>query len=529
MLKGDRLMEKETIAKTTQPEHDFPIESLGESSFRKPFGDAIEPLFPAIKLNRGEAQEDPLLDVASTGIAVESETSEPKLPQVEEARGNKLHDAAVAGDKAVQHASQIADAESTKKIAKLRGPLEALRDGNGEVCTSQYLYSVDDVYAGDFQGMVARGRQQCEFWRRSPLPMHPESYITTTNLFTRIKLAISAQTRLSEKDSALLTFWVFSTWFKDALSVAPCLIISGWAHNGEVVLRTLREFSSHAILMAGINNASLKGVRWDVVVTLLISEPNLGKRMADFIDCATCRGYLALKEGEFFDFFGPKAIYVGENLPARSMRYSVHINASDTRRIESDLQVPLSEESIQHFQNQLFNYRLTNLQTVLKTNFRSSGLPPEAKVVADALGSCIVDAPGLQSELVSFLVPQAQQQVAERLDELGTVVIDAALNLFHKGKDKILVGEIAAEVNRILSGRGARLRHSPEAVGQRLKKLGLLSRRLGGAGNGFVFDRATQVHLHEIASVYGCVGSSDDKRALKCPLCKENKQLMEVV
>jgi hypothetical protein len=147
------------------------------------------------------------------------------------------------------------------------------------------------------------------------------------------------------------------------------------------------------------------------------------------------------------------------------------------------------------------------LQTVLKADFRPSGLPPGAKAVADALGRCIVDAPDLQAELVSILIPQAQQQIAERLDRFGTVVIEAALNLFHNDNAKILDGEIAAEINGILVGRDERLRYSAKAVDHRLKKMGLLSRRLGGVGNGFVLDRATQVHLHEIAAEYGCVGS----------------------
>ena len=78
--------------------------------------------------------------------------------------------------------------------------------------------------------------------------------------------------------------------------------------------------------------------------------------------------------------------------------------------------------------------------------------------------------------------PKSRIILGRRVDELGTIVIDAALTLLHKGKNKILVGEIAAEVNRILSGRGERLSYSPEAVGQNLQKMGFLSRRQGGAG-----------------------------------------------
>jgi hypothetical protein len=103
------------------------------------------------------------------------------------------------------------------------------------------------------------------------------------------------------------------------------------------------------------------------------------------------------------------------------------------------------------------------------------------------------------------------------------LTISAALNLCHQGKDQVLVGEIADEVNRIQKERGERLVYSPEKVGHRMRKAGILTRRLGAAGNGLLMDHATQAQLHEVASAYGCVGSSDDKENLHCPICQQNK------
>jgi hypothetical protein len=143
--------------------------------------------------------------------------------------------------------------------------------------------------------------------------------------------------------------------------------------------------------------------------------------------------------------------------------------------------------------------------------------------IANALGRCIVDAPDLQAELVTLLTPYSQQQFAERVDDLGTLAVGAALSLCHQGKTQVLVGEIAAEVNRVLKGRGERTQWSPEKVGHRLKKAGLLSRRLGAAGNGFVLDHVTQVLIHEVAASYGCVGLAEDKENLHCALCEQNK------
>jgi hypothetical protein len=41
------------------------------------------------------------------------------------------------------------------------------------------------------------------------------------------------------------------------------------------------------------------------------------------------------------------------------------------------------------------------------------------------------------------------------------------------------VGEITKMVNRNLAGRGEKLQYGPEKVGLRLRKAGLLDRRLG--------------------------------------------------
>jgi hypothetical protein len=279
--------------------------------------------------------------------------------------------------------------------------------------------------------------------------------------------------------------------------------------------------------MAGITTANLNLAPWDdLQPTPLISEPNLGKRMALLLECSTSRGYQAIREGDRYDYFGSKAIYLGPDRPTRSMAHSVHIHASDVVKGESQQASYLSDEMMQHFQDQLFDYRVKNLQKVFKSDFNPSGLSLETNAIAAALGACIVDAPSLQAELVSLLMPQAQQQIAERLDDLGTLVVGAALSLCHRGKDKILVGEIAVEVNKILQSRGETLQFSAEKVGHKLKKIGLLTRRLGGVGNGLLLDHRTQVRLHEVGSAYGCGSFVEEEKSLHCLLCQHNKSFV---
>ena len=173
---------------------------------------------------------------------------------------------------------------------------------------------------------------------------------------------------------------------------------------------------------------------------------------------------------------------------------------------------------------QLLAYRLRSMPAVIASEFENVvGLSPEANAIAATLGKCVVDAPLLQAEIVSLLTPFSDHQLAERTDDLGTLAVGAALALCHQGKDQVRVGEIAAEVNRVQKDRGERLQFSAEKVAHRLKRAGLLTRRLGASGNGLLFDRVTKLLLHEVASAYGCGGSTNGKENLHCPLCVESK------
>jgi len=252
--------------------------------------------------------------------------------------------------------------------------------------------------------------------------------------------------------------------------------------------------------------------------------------MATLMGSSTGRGYLACIKTDGCptspppDYFCPKAIFVGEDLLAKSVLQNyLHISASRAPEVESQHAAPLSAETRQSIQNQLLGYRLENLPAVVQSDFTVSGLTSELNAIGTALGRCIVDAPDLRAQLVSLLGPYSEHQLAERRDSLGMLAVGAALSLCHQGKVQFLVGEITSEINRILKDRGERLQYSPEKVGHKLKKAGLLSRRLGAAGNGFVLDHATQILIHELAASYCCVGLADDRENLHCPLCEQTK------
>ena len=376
--------------------------------------------------------------------------------------------------------------------------------------------------------MVAQGEYARDPLQGVPFPTGKQGYGTTGELCAKIRLTIAEQTQLSDANSALLTYWVLSTWCQDVLPVAPGLAVTGRAYEGDVVLRTLRAFCYHPVLLAGVTSATLNDVRWDRKPTLLISDPSLSKRTAVLLGSSTSRGYLNFRKvagrpTSPFDYYSSKAVFLGEDPQMLSVLQNyVHINASSAPSVERLPASPLSEKVTQEFQNQLLSYRVKSLPYAHTPDYCAAGLSSEVTSIANALGRCIVDAPDLQAELVSLLTPYSHQQDGERFDDLGTLAVGAALRLCHQGKDQVLVREITAEVNRGLKARGDRLQLSPEKVGHALKRAGLLSRRMGAAGNGFLWDQSTQLLLHQVAAAYGCVGLGENNENLHCQFCEQN-------
>jgi hypothetical protein len=437
-------------------------------------------------------------------------------------------------NQAASDAPNSSETPATTPVTKTKvgGIPEWVRTPSGELKSVQISYSFPPNEASFVKKKFAQAEYKRDPWESMPLPtlpIRPAAYGTTEELFARIKLAIAEQTHLSDKDNALLTLWVFSTWFHDVLSIAPGLVITGPAHEGDAILRALYACCYHPILVAGMTGAALSAIQWDKKPTLLIFEPNLSRRSAALLCSSTRRGYLALRtipgaSRSAFDYYGPKATYAGEDPPVRAMlQHCVHINALPASGAYSEHVAPMTEEMTQKMQNQLLRYRSEHLPEVSKLELCAANLSPDFNAIASALCECIVDAPDLQNDLVSLLTPYSEQQLAERLDDLGTLAVGAALALCHHGKNQILISEIATEVNRVLKDRGERIQYSPEKIGHRLKKAGLLSQRVSAAGNGFILDHATQVRIHEVAANYGCVGLTDDKENLHCSLCQQNK------
>jgi len=251
----------------------------------------------------------------------------------------------------------------------------------------------------------------------------------------------------------------------------------------------------------------------------------MSRYMSALLNASNQPGYLFFSGNTFQQLYCPKCVYVGEcfkDSPATSN--SVRINLGGSALIPSH-GLPAKEE-ITSFQNRLLSYRLLNHDQVAAANFRVSGFRPEISIVADVLAAAIVDDVELQRGIMEVLKDRDEQSRVDRATGVNGLVLRAVLFHCHQKDQRTFVREIAATANRFYAEDGESLKVSSETVGHVLKYLGLYSRRLGNAGRGLMFDKATQSHAHSLGRDYDVLTFETT-----CEYCHQlqQPQLKEVV
>jgi hypothetical protein len=354
---------------------------------------------------------------------------------------------------------------------------------------------------------------------KTPLPIPRKA--TVLEIFTWIKRSVLAQTHLPEDAAELVAFWAISTWFQDALTVLPCLVITGPAHDAMAVLRILGVFCRKSMRVADFRKGDLATLNLGCY-TALISESNLNRRNAALLGNLTNAGFRVVAAGRATDYSMSRAIYAGEHPVPHNIQNSIHFHLPPTNAAPPARPEWL-QKNLERVPGHLDQYREKNLGHVRCWTIVPSGLSSETAAIAAALGRCIVGAPVLQEKIVALLKTHDRRRLFEMSETIEAVVVEATRALSREGREHAYVWEIAAEVNRLLEARGETVRLSPEKVGHRLKKLGLRTRPLSQTGNGLTFDKATVAGIRQLAAVYAMEDMPVETANLHGPQAPENK------
>lgn len=335
------------------------------------------------------------------------------------------------------------------------------------------------------------------------LPTNLVRYGSTRELFDKVQKLFRSYVGVSEKQSALLAYWTFASWFPDVLDFVPRLVMSGSRYAADLLFRVLRVVCRRPVLLADISGAALRSIPIEELMpTLLIRLTDLNKRNRELLDASDRKGYLVANGKELRETYCAKCIYIEQDSGRQpSKSNEIHFYVASNFSL-SNRSLP-SAEDVEAFQNQLFHYRCYNRDLVLASGFSPVGLTSDMASVARSLGAAIVDDVDLQRGVLELLTAQNEQVRVDRANAREGMVLRAVLSYCHQSnRQQVLAKEIAITVNEMYRDEGESTKFSSESVGHVLKNIGLYTRRLSSSGRGLLLDKSTQISVHQLSFQY---------------------------
>ena len=248
---------------------------------------------------------------------------------------------------------------------------------------------------------------------------------STVEMFSRI-FSLFVSYGVSEDAAQASTYFVFATWFPESLPMAPCLLLTGTEAEARVVLQLLSCLARHALPLAEIKIEIFDCLPMHIQPTMLISRvhPSMWRVLSA---SNHPHAYVPNKKG-LTDLYCAKAAYAGPTLGEVGDDAILNIHCTPNGGRLPVINRATLENIAADFQPRLLDYRLKNVAQVREADFDAPTLPTPLRMLARALGSCIVDKPELQVEIVRLLESQGEVLRASRLLDPNCVAIEALLH-----------------------------------------------------------------------------------------------------
>jgi hypothetical protein len=322
----------------------------------------------------------------------------------------------------------------------------------------------------------------------------------------------------SEETAQLSTFFVFASWFPGYLAVAPCLIITGSEAEAQMFLKLLMCVVRHPLPLTEVNMAIFEYFPMHIQPTMLISYVN--PSMWRILSASNHPHSYFPNKKSFTDLYCIKAIYAGPTSGGVCGDAILNIDCTISGEKLPVVNIAMLENMAADFQSKFLDYRLKHVVRVRDATFDANTLPIPLRMLARALGSCIVDAPELQSDLVRLLESQRELLCANHLLDPKCVAIEVMFVHCHgeNGATRVGVNEIAAMATAIMADRGETEVFGFKTMGNLLRQLGFRAKR---DSKGFAIHLTADVRrlIHGLARDHR-VGDSE-QAVPGCPDCAE--------
>jgi hypothetical protein len=351
-------------------------------------------------------------------------------------------------------------------------------------------------------------------------PSHADSFGTSRQLLDSICKVIQQYTNLDNDLVLLAAHAVRASWFPEALSSPLGLVICGpRSPQSQQLFRVLSCMYRRSLLLGDISRAAICSLPMDLSPTLFIECYEHTSRLQKLIR-ATCNGGYVPSKGKLLRTSCTTVSCTDTPLAGIIPGWNaLEIPVSYTRAPLPRLKPDAEEEIAAAFQPKLLMYRLMNYRSVMNSSFEDASFASPADEIVRCLGSCVVDDPERQVELVSLIRERCDQSEQESWDPCVTV-LEALLSLSHKSAvQSVHVAEIATVVNSILKQRDESLEMNARALSDKLKLLGLRTSRLDSAGRGLLLTKDLRRLIHRLAWNNRAQFPPDGEN--NCDLCRQ--------
>jgi hypothetical protein len=337
------------------------------------------------------------------------------------------------------------------------------------------------------------------------MPACATDYESTRKLFDEICALIKEFTGLTEKRVRLAAHSVFASWFPDATGNPIYLSIVGPRLGpGAQLFRLLSCLYRRPLVLGDCSLAEFYSIPTELCPSVFIEQHPFSSRAEKLLSAVGAPGAYVPRKGKLMKSRCSRVTY-GEEFP-RVCENRIDLVTAPTHEKPPSLDWSIQEQVAGEFQPKLLMYRLRNYGGVTVSQFDAPDLLPSVREAARSLGACVPDTPDLQKEIAALLSEQNEGAQADLSTDLNSTVIEALLSLSSQEKrGKVHVGEIATAVNAILEQHGEPLHLTPRMMSNRLKSLGLLSKRLDAAGRGLLLHNGLRQRIYQLALDYGLV------------------------
>src|SRR6266849_3514521 len=379
------------------------------------------------------------------------------------------------------------------------------------------------VPEAQFRGRLFRPPTLSQSIRRAmKFPAECINFGSTRRLFAAIqKLFVS--NGFPEEAGLAATYFVFATWFPGALSMAPCLVITGPRLEACFLLQLLACLVRRPLPLAEVTRQSLCSLPMELKPTLIINAGRIGPTALVLLRTSNHRNAFFSGKDGLVDLFCAKAVFCGDTIDTTILAEgALHISLPPSWEQLPIIDENSCEEVAQEFQSKFLAYRCHHFLEVRESQFDVPEFTSPTRILARVFGSPIVHAPALQAGLIPLLKDHEERQLELSWTDLRSVVLEAVLHHCHKEPGEWvhvggMTGGITKTVHGILKGRGDATKRDAREIGPILRDLGLRSKRKSG-GVMYLLDFAVCRQVHRLAHGSGLLAMR--KGEAQCQQCQ---------